>query len=300
MRQKKMTQANTTQQTYNQQLTKLANIVDLETYPIHDLEHPATKALIARCKVQLDDIGCSVIADFVLPEAQERMRQEARKLLPCIFRSEQKHNPYMTKEDKALAEQHPNRYLQHRTAGFINTDIIPQESDMLAMYDNDIMTRFIGECLGIWPIYPWADPLARCPYGVLEDGDYFPWHFDGNEFTVSVSVEQPDEGGTFEYAPNIRSIENENIEGVKRVINGDKTDVYELEWKPGYLQLFKGRYSLHRVQQVKGPRAWITALPTYMTDPDTVNRPEHSKQFYGRALPIHFEREGNRPDNLSD
>lgn len=47
---------------------------------------------------------------------------------------------------------------------------------------------------------------------------------------------------------------------------------------------------MHRVQKVKAQGAWITALPTYLADPYTVNRPEHSKQFYGRALPIHFKR----------
>lgn len=289
----------TTIKNYEQQLEKLANVVDLETYPIYDLEHPTTQALVARCRAQLDETGCSVIADFVRPESLAKMREEAKRLMPCLFRSEQRHNPYMTKENNDLPKAHPNHYLQKRTAGFINSDLIPQESDMLAMYDNDIMTRFIGECLGVWPLYTWADPLARCPYGVLEEGDYFPWHFDGNEFTVSVSVEQPEVGGIFEYAPNLRSVENENLEGVNRVLNGDKDGVFELEWKPGYLQLFKGRYSMHRVQEVKNG-SWITALPTYMTDPDTVNRPEHSKQFYGRALPIHYERENNRPDSLTD
>lgn len=288
------------QQQLREKFGRLADIVDLEAYPIYDLEHPTTKALVARCRDQLDDLGCSVIADFVRPEAQQRMREEAYRLLPCIFRSEQEHNPYMTKEDDALPDDHPNRFLQRRTAGFINSDILEENSDLRALYDWDVMTRFIGECLGVWPIYTWADPLARCPYGVLQDGDYFPWHFDGNEFTVSVSVEQPAEGGVFEYAPYLRSVEDENLEGVNRVLAGDKTGVHELEWKPGYLQLFKGRYTLHRVQKVKGPGAWITALPTYMTDADTVNRPEHSKQFYGRALPIHYEREAMRPDSLTD
>ncbi len=96
---------------------------------------------------QLDDIRCSVIADFVRHEAQERIRLETRRLMPCIFHSEQKRNSYMTKKDEQLPEKHPNRYLQRRTAGFINTDIIPQESDMLAMYNNDIMTHFVGEYL---------------------------------------------------------------------------------------------------------------------------------------------------------
>lgn len=39
-------------------------------------------------------------------------------------------------------------------------------------------------------------------------------------------------------------------------------------------------------------------LPTYVYDPETVKRPERAKQFYGRAMPIHYERAGKRPDTF--
>ncbi len=42
------------------------------------------------------------------------------------------------------------------------------------------------------------------------------------------------------------------------------------------------------------------ALPTYTTDPYSVNRPLRAKRLYGRALPIHYERENHRPDNLTE
>lgn len=278
----------------------LAHIIDLDRYPIHELEHPRTSALIAQCRAQLDETGCSVVPDFIRPKSVARMRAEAYRLRERTFWSKQSHNPYMTAEDPALPEDHPKRFFERRTSGFINSDILEADSDLRALYDWEAMTRFVGACVGVWPIYQWADPLARCPYAIMEDGHYFPWHFDGNEFTISVSVEQPEKGGEFEYVPNMRSVEDENFDGVRRVLDGDRSRVHRLIWEPGALQLFKGRYSLHRVTQVEGNGAWITALPTYVLDPETVNRPERAKQFYGYAMPIHYEREARRPDRLSD
>ena len=54
------------------------------------------------------------------------------------------------------------------------------------------------------PIYPWEDPLGCCPYSIMKDGSVFPWHFDGNEFTLSILIQAAEEGGVFQYAPDIR------------------------------------------------------------------------------------------------
>ncbi|MEX6502999.1 HalD/BesD family halogenase [Pseudomonas zhanjiangensis] len=278
----------------------MARIIDLDRYPIHELASPKTQALIAQCRKQLDETGCSVVPDFIRPEAVARMRAEAYRLRERTYWSQHSHNPYMTKDDPSLPLDHPKRFFERRTSGFINSDILEADSDLRALYDWDAMTRFVGECVGVWPIYQWADPLARCPYAIMEDGHYFPWHFDGNEFTVSVSVEQPEDGGEFEYVPNMRTLDDERIDDVRSVLQGDRSRVNTLIWLPGALQLFKGRYSLHRVTEVRGKGAWITALPTYVLDPESVNRPERAKQFYGYAMPIHYEREGKRPDRLID
>ena len=66
------------------------------------------------------------------------------------------------------------------------------------------------------------------------------------------------------------------------------------------MQLFKGRYSLHRVTRVQGKIKRIIALPSYTTHPGMMNRPEHSIQVYGKSLPIQYERESIRSDNLID
>jgi hypothetical protein len=104
----------------------------------------------------------------------------------------------------------------------------------------------------------------------------------------------------FEYAPSIRSKDNENFENVKKVLKGDRKLVKSLDLKPGDLQIFKGRFSMHRVTKIEGKSSRYIALPCYVKDPLKINKPEHSKQVYGKALPIHFKRENIQGDGLTD
>ncbi|MDX1737565.1 MAG: hypothetical protein R3261_04980 [Alphaproteobacteria bacterium] len=278
----------------------MGHIFDLETYAIDDLRNPDTKALVARCQAELNDVGCAVIRNFVKPDSLMRMRDEAERLMDKTFWSSMSHNPYFTREDETLPEDHPKRFFEYRNSGFINSDLLEVDSDLNQIFDSQILLDFVSECLQVSPLYCWADPLGNHPYAVMDDDHYFPWHFDGNDFTVSILVQEADEGGVFEYAPDIRTPYEEKFDDVKKVLAGERELVHSLQLRPGDLQLFKGRYSMHRVTRVSGTKKRIIALPTYSTDPFTMNRPEHSKQVYGKALPIHYEREAHRIDNLTD
>ena len=134
----------------------------------------------------------------------------------------------------------------------------------------------------------------------MKEGHYFPWHFDGNEFTVSILIQEAEEGGLFEFVPDIRKPGDENLDSVKSILKGSRDRVRSLKLRPRDMQLFKGRYSLHRVTRVQGKIKRIIALPSYTTYPKMINRPEHSIQVYGKSLPIQYERENIRSDNLID
>ena len=136
----------------------------------------------------------------------------------------QNHNPYFSPDDESFPEHHPRRTFQHRQSGFINSDLLTEQSLLRKIYDADVLVHFVWECLGTpQPIYRWADPLGRNPYGVMEPTHYLPWHFDGNEFTVSILVQKADEGGVFEYVPNIRTPEAENYEHIQHILDGAAT-----------------------------------------------------------------------------
>ena len=123
---------------------------------------------------------------------------------------------------------------------------------------NNIIVNFFG----LPEVHELADPLAGLVLNVLAPGHEHPWHFDTNEFTVTLLTQRPEEGGEFEYCPGIRSQDAENLDDVRAVLDGRPTRPPRmLTLRPGDLQLFRGRYSLHRVRRVAGStaRAWLVS-----------------------------------------
>ena len=113
-------------------------------------------------------------------------------------------------------------------------------------------------------------------------------------------IQKPEEGGIFEYCPNIREPGHEKFDDVKKVLDGDRSRVRQLDLNPGDLQIFKGRFTLHRVTKIIGQTSRYMCIPAYVLDPWRVNTPEHSKAIYGKVLPIHIERNKVRSDGLTD
>lgn len=274
--------------------------IDLQRFPIHDLTSQKRKALVEKCREELADDGCVVIKGFICRSATKAMCKEAQRLMRYANPTAERTNPYFSGDDPSLPADHPKRFFEERTSSYINSDILESDSMLRKIYDSDVVVHFISECLGVAPIYRWADPLGRNPYSVMKDGDYFPWHFDGNEFTVSLLVQEAEQGGVFEYCPDIRAPDDENFETVSAILNGARDRVKTLALKTGDMQIFKGRFSMHRVTKTHGANARIIALPTYMTNPYLVNRPHHSQVLYGRSIPIHQQRNLARVDNLVD
>ena len=275
-------------------------IIDLEKYPVHDPSCSKYKELVDYTRKQLNDDGCCVLPNFIKPDSIRRMKNEIDKNLSKIYFTNDKHNPYFTKEDITLDENHPKRIFSVRQSGYLNSDDLEKDSDLNKFYDLEEMLKFSSDSLEVSPLYKWADPLGKNPYSVMHTDHYFPWHFDGNEFTLSVLIQNAEKGGFFEYAPDIRNKDNENFEEVANVLKGDRTRVKSLDLKPGDLQIFKGRFSMHRVTKIEGETSRYIALPCYVKDPLKINKPEHSKQVYGKALPIHFKRETIQGDGLTD
>ena len=75
---------------------------------------------------------------------------------------------------------------------------------------------------------------------VTDEGNGFPWHFDTNNYTVTLALQNGDRGGEFEYVPWLRSATDENYGGVQSVLDETSDGVRTLVLEPGDLQLFKG------------------------------------------------------------
>ncbi len=277
---------------------KATDLINLKDYPIHQ-SGPQRKQILESTRNALAHDGCAVLKGFLSPQGIEALRDEADLVSDKGHRSYNKTNPYFTRDDPGLPENDPRRAFFDRSNNFIAADHFTPQGALRTIHNYAAFDPFIKECLQEKHFYRYADPLADVIINMATVGNGFPWHFDTNNFTVTLAIQNAEHGGTFEYAPNIRS-SGENFVEVRKVLNGRSNKVVRINLEPGDLQLFRGRYSLHRVAPLTGNTPRYVAIFSYVEAPDMVATPERCKQLYGRALPIHYERAGLRNDNFID
>lgn len=275
----------------------LDRFVNLEQYPITQPDSDAYRVAVEAVRDRLRGDGCALLTHFIRDTIIDQLQEESEALAPHAFFSDNNVNPYVTKDDPSLPEDHPVRFFQHYTNGFVARDLIPEDAIVQRLYRNPDFQRFIADCLEEPVIHEFADPIAGLVINVMPDDTELPWHFDTNEFIVSLMTRRPDSGGEFQYAPNIRQPGNENFAAVQRVLEGDHGEVKSLTLNTGDLQLFKGRYSMHRVAAAKGQR--LCTLLGYAKTPDMMGSLEHTRKIYGRVTQQHIDAENQRrQDNL--
>lgn len=281
----------------------LDGLLNLKRYPIHALDSAEGQRLIEHCRKQLNNDGCVVLKQLVPTQALARLEAETERLSPEAHYNQTETNPYNSDPAPELPDSHPMNRFDDRTNGFVAGDRIGPETIIRQLYENADFQRFICAVVGLKQIHEYADPLAGLVINVLREGCQHPWHYDTNEFIVTMMTRQSRGGGRFEYAAGIRNPAAENFDAVQKVLDGDDRTVRKLDLQPGDLQIFFGRYSLHRVTPVVGDRERHTVIFAYAKEPGFIGRPERAQRIFGRIAPIHEQmlKDGvQRSDQLAD
>ena len=281
---------------------RLEEVVDLNRYPIHVRDSERYRELVFEARKGLGTEECAYLPDFVLPDAVETMRVEAEELVPEAVYFREQHNPYFSDVPEDALPRDPRRSLGRKTNGLVAGESFDRSRPIWQLCRHPAMKNFVEDCLAVKPLYFYDDPYGCLNVSVQTEGEEFAWHFDTNEFTVSILLQKPREGGLFEFAPNVRTPESECYHEVADVIDGVSDRVVSLDLRPGDLQLFKGRYSVHRVTPVKGEVSRLIALFAYAREPGMYATPERSKQIWGKVHPdqIAAARRRRRADTLID
>lgn len=279
-----------------------AALIDLDRYPIHRPGSDACRSLMQRLHERIRDDGCAVLAGFVRPDRLPALVAEADRLAGAAHRSHGRTNPYFSKDDPSLPAAHPVRRFYDRSNAFIPGDNFGRGSPLRAIYACEPFMPFVRTAFEApaEAFFRYDDPLADVIINMAEAGEGFPWHFDTNNYTVTLAIQNAEEGGAFEYAANVRTPTDENFAAVGAILDGDGTRVRRLVLGPGDLQLFKGRYSLHRVAPLRGGRRRYVGIFSFVEAEGMCGGVERTRQLYGRVLPRHHERAGLRADALRD
>lgn len=275
--------------------------IDIEQYPLDQPDSHAYQALLSSIHAALNEDGCAVLKRFIREPRLPDLIQEADRAAPFAHNSRNRTNAYFSQDDESLPLDHPKRRFYERSNAFIPADNFGAQSALRAIYEWPDFFNFMRDALDEPKdrFFRYADPLADVIVNMAGEGNGFPWHFDTNNFTVTLCIQNADEGGAFEYAPNIRQ-GDENFDEVKAVLDETSDLVKTLHLEPGDLQIFKGRYSLHRVSPLSGSTPRYVGIYSFVEEPGMVGSPERTRQLYGKVLPIHLERAGERADRYLD
>jgi hypothetical protein len=260
-----------------------ADVVDLDTYPIHDLDGERGRALVRRCRQELVEHGASSLPGFLLPVAVDQMVACANRLADTAWCSNQAHTVYFEPVDDQVPVEHPRARAVRSAKRGIAYDHIPADAPLRRLYESDDMTRFVAAALGKDRLYRSADPLDALQMTAFHAGEELGWHFDRSEFSVTVMYQLAEGGGEFVYVPRLRSDEDPNDAGVRRILDGVTQDVAVLPSAPGTLALFHGHDALHRVTPIEGATPRLNSVLTYGETPDMRLNDLTSQLFYGRT-----------------
>ena len=182
----------------------LSALVDLERYPLDN--DAAFAPIAARCKSQLQESSFASLPGFLRPGVAEMLTSEVMEAMPRAYRREQSFSAY----DESTPEQYPAAHVRrrkHESRQFIvATDVLSKAGQLRTLYRSETLTRRIAQLLDEPALFQLADPVMGCTSTVMYEGDTHGWHFDLNDFVVSILLQAPEAGGTFDFAPNIRKI----------------------------------------------------------------------------------------------
>jgi hypothetical protein len=279
----------------------IAAFVDIETYPLLREGTGAWIKCVQRIRYELAAVDCAVLPGFIRVHQLADLATEGQAIAPLAWSHVEVVNAYNIALGPELPDWHPCWIQLERGNAFVARDQIPSRFLISQLFHNPAFQRFVAACFGMERVYELEDPLSGLCLNVLKPGREHPWHFDTNEFTVSLLTQQPASGGVFEFCPNIRSPKNENFSAVRDVLEGRDEQVQRLVLETGDLLLFRGRYSLHRVTPVVGDVERHSAILAYTKQPGVIGSPERTRQLFGRVLPAHLAAaERRRADSLLD
>lgn len=287
----------------NTDTSVLQTMVDCDAYALLDPSSHEWRTAVQTVRSELQKQGCSVLTGFIRPEVIKQLESEGEAVAPNAYYTTETVNVFNTDPTQSFPEGHPGCMTFERGNAFVARDQIPTKHLIQQLYTHSLFKQFLADCFAIETLYELSDPLAGLCLNVLQTDREHPWHFDTNEFTVSLLTKSAEQGGTFQYCPNIRSPEHENLTDVNAVITNQAPErVRHLNLQAGDLQLFMGRYSLHRVSPVKGDKERHTAIFAYTKLPNVIGNVERTRQLFGRVLPEHYaaQKHAARSDSLID
>lgn len=272
-----MNQATTKSSRHRTVSNRIEDIIDFDQHPLDSERYRAS------CKHTLDRDGVLMMQGFLQAKAIEAVRREGIDGQSKAFYTASNHNIYLKPADPDFPSDHPRNKEIVSSKGCITTDQIDKHSALHSLYNAHSFRKFLCCVLGEKQLYEYADPLSSINLHYAAAHQELGWHFDNSSFAITLMIQEPNDGGKFEYIKDVRDAERGemNYEYSARILAGE-VETTSLAMQAGTLVLFRGRNSIHRVTPVIGERTRMLVVLAYNTEPGVSLSESARMTFYGR------------------
>ena len=269
---------------FSNQSDMALNLIDLDRYPILDLDQGEGAKFLLRCQQHMDEKGWCNFDGFIRSDALVALSQEANSLLPTAESLTIKRTIYQGEVDPAAPKDDPRRREYVHRALQLANDQIPANTLIQRLYNSDVLIDFIRRVQKKPVLYRCADEFQALNVVALQPDSWHAWHYDTTECTVTLLLQAAEQGGEFAFIPNSRTDETEDREAVDQLLAGDMSKAQTFSRGAGAFTLFRGGYSLHGVTKVEGSQPRISAILTYDEQPGCVISDDINIRIYGKRV----------------
>lgn len=270
--------------------TGFDGLIDLDRYPIDDLNGAHYWPLVERCRAQFDDAVSCHLPGFLKPAAISAVLMEVDRNLHLANLYAVHRGAYNLEDPRSsahvatLGPEDPRAQPHRRHQHWMGTDDLSEENALTKIYDWKNLTKFVGDVLGAPTLYTVDDPLMRVLVNIHRAGDELGWHVDSHDYAVTMLLRSAAEGGLYQYVP-MTGPGGENFVYAADLFRGDLSRVRTVPMEPGSMVIFRGRDTLHRVTPVMEGKSRILALFAYDPIPGRKFGKSFRKNLLNRVEP---------------
>ena len=257
--------------------SRLSSVIDNVKHPLE------SETYWLKCKEILDKEGVLVLKELLQPNIIQTILKEAESQEYLAYFCVNNHNVYLEPSDNSYSANHARNRNIVSSKGCITDNQVPIDSPLRILYNSDEFKSFLCSVLGEKSLYKYDDDLSSINIHYANEGQELGWHFDNSSFAITLLIQKPQDGGSFEYIRDFRDFENNemNYGGVTDLLNG-KCKPKVLSMEPGCLVLFRGRNAVHRVTPTIGNRVRILSVLAYNSKPGVKLSETARKTFFGK------------------
>ncbi len=260
----------------------MKDIIDLDRYPLDTPGSDRWNALVHEAQDGLRRDGLFNFVGFMRPAALDQTLAHVHPLMATAsFHHCRSHNIYFKDEVAGVAPDDP-ALAKVETANHTLCHDQMQDTPLDRIYKWPAFATFLAAVMDKPELHIMDDPLAGLNVLEYRAGEALNWHFDRSIFTTTLLLQEPSEGGVFEYAQNLRSDDDPNHAGITQLLRGELSPT-QLAQSAGTLNVFLGVNTAHRVSTVAGDTSRIVAVLSHYDTPGRRFSDSERMGFFGRV-----------------